>query len=120
MHQVSGFPDDDGAAPRRLGAAPVVVEMDREVGRQQEKGFPVVGVPSTIDNDLFGTDVTIGVDTAGYGDDGTSVPPACRHLVMALVAHYYDTRQIVAPGNYGTVPKTFDTLLAACDLGIYR
>jgi 6-phosphofructokinase 1 len=28
------------------------------------EGFPVVGVPSTIDNDLYGTDVTIGVDTA--------------------------------------------------------
>jgi len=27
-------------------------------------GFPVVGVASTIDNDLIGTDVTIGVDTA--------------------------------------------------------
>ncbi|MHB0857186.1 MAG: ATP-dependent 6-phosphofructokinase [Anaerolineae bacterium] len=27
-------------------------------------GFPVVGVASTIDNDLAGTDVTIGVDTA--------------------------------------------------------
>jgi len=27
-------------------------------------GFPVVGVASTIDNDLVGTDVTIGVDTA--------------------------------------------------------
>lgn len=27
-------------------------------------GFPVVGVASTIDNDLFGSDVTIGVDTA--------------------------------------------------------
>ena len=27
-------------------------------------GFPVVGVGSTIDNDLFGTDLTIGVDTA--------------------------------------------------------
>ena len=27
-------------------------------------GFPVVGIASTIDNDLFGTDVTIGVDTA--------------------------------------------------------
>jgi 6-phosphofructokinase 1 len=27
-------------------------------------GFPVVGVTSTIDNDLCGTDVTIGVDTA--------------------------------------------------------
>lgn len=29
-----------------------------------EMGFPVVGVASTIDNDLVGTDITIGVDTA--------------------------------------------------------
>jgi len=29
-----------------------------------EKGFPVVGVASTIDNDLYGTDYTIGFDTA--------------------------------------------------------
>jgi|SRR5688572_567219 len=28
------------------------------------RGLPVVGVASTIDNDLFGTDITIGVDTA--------------------------------------------------------
>jgi 6-phosphofructokinase 1 len=28
------------------------------------KGFPVVGVASTIDNDLTGSDITIGVDTA--------------------------------------------------------
>ena len=27
-------------------------------------GFPVVGIASTIDNDLFGSDITIGVDTA--------------------------------------------------------
>lgn len=27
-------------------------------------GYPVVGVASTIDNDLFGSDITIGVDTA--------------------------------------------------------
>ena len=31
--------------------------LDRE-------GFPVVGVPSTIDNDLYGNDVSIGCDTA--------------------------------------------------------
>lgn len=30
----------------------------------QEHGIPVVGVPGTIDNDLFGTDFTIGYDTA--------------------------------------------------------
>ncbi len=58
--------------------------------------------------------------TAGYGNDGTSVPPVVRHLILLLVAHWYDTRQIVGPGNIGTMPKTFETLLAAADLGIYR
>lgn len=29
-----------------------------------EMGYPVVGVASTIDNDLYGSDITIGVDTA--------------------------------------------------------
>ena len=30
----------------------------------EEQGFPVIGAPGTIDNDLFGTDYTIGYDTA--------------------------------------------------------
>ncbi len=30
----------------------------------QEYNFPIVGLPGTIDNDLFGTDFTIGYDTA--------------------------------------------------------
>lgn len=30
----------------------------------QEHGFPVIGAPGTIDNDLFGSDFTIGYDTA--------------------------------------------------------
>ncbi len=30
----------------------------------QEHGFPFVGVPATIDNDIYGTDYTIGFDTA--------------------------------------------------------
>lgn len=58
--------------------------------------------------------------TAGFGHDGSSVPPIYKHLIMIMVAHWYDTRQIVAPGNYGTIPKTFDTLLAAADLGVFR
>src|SRR5215813_15025352 len=31
---------------------------------QNQLGVHVVGIPSTIDNDLFGTDITIGCDTA--------------------------------------------------------
>ena len=30
----------------------------------EEHSFPVIGIPGTIDNDLFGTDYTIGYDTA--------------------------------------------------------
>lgn len=30
----------------------------------QEFNYPIIGVPGTIDNDLFGTDITIGYDTA--------------------------------------------------------
>jgi 6-phosphofructokinase 1 len=29
-----------------------------------EKGFPCIGIPGTIDNDIYGTDFTIGFDTA--------------------------------------------------------
>lgn len=31
---------------------------------QKENGFPTIGVPGTIDNDIYGTDDTIGFDTA--------------------------------------------------------
>ena len=30
----------------------------------EQLGFPVVGIPASIDNDVFGTDISIGVDTA--------------------------------------------------------
>jgi 6-phosphofructokinase 1 len=32
--------------------------------RLQERGVKVVGIPATIDNDVFGTDTAIGMDTA--------------------------------------------------------
>lgn len=31
---------------------------------QQEQGIPFIGIPGTIDNDIFGTDFTLGYDTA--------------------------------------------------------
>lgn len=31
---------------------------------ERENDFPVIGIPATIDNDIYGTDVTIGFDTA--------------------------------------------------------
>lgn len=58
--------------------------------------------------------------SAGYGDAGSQAPPVARHLIMLLVAHLYDTRQPAVAGAVNSVPQTFDTLLAASGLGIYR
>jgi 6-phosphofructokinase 1 len=51
---------------RGLGALVVIGGNGSQSGsaRLFDAGFPVVGIASTIDNDLEGTDVTIGVDTA--------------------------------------------------------
>ena len=60
----------------RLTARPNFTDMRSNIGRYRRQrfpdrssrmsqlGFPVVGVASTIDNDLYGSDITIGVDTA--------------------------------------------------------
>ena len=41
-------------------------ETERSQGHAvgKETGFPIIGLPGTIDNDLSGTDFTIGFDTA--------------------------------------------------------
>lgn len=51
---------------RGIDALFVIGGNGSQTGSQSlvQAGFPVLGVPSTIDNDLEGTDVTIGVDTA--------------------------------------------------------
>lgn len=41
----------------------------------KEHGLPVIGVPGTIDNDIYGTDFTIGFDTAmATGAETTLIP----------------------------------------------
>lgn len=53
-----------------------------------QKGFPVVGVPKTIDNDLSATDVTFGfntaVDTATQALDRLHTTAESHHRVMIL------------------------------------
>lgn len=58
--------------------------------------------------------------TAGYGTTPSDVPPVARHLIRLLVSHWFDARQVVGTGAVGEVPATFQTLLAASGLGIYR
>jgi len=51
---------------REIGALIVIGGDGSQAGSfaLSQKGFPVVGVASTIDNDLCGSEITIGVDTA--------------------------------------------------------
>ncbi len=51
---------------RDIGGLVVIGGNGSQTGAHalSQLGFPVVGVASTIDNDLYGSDMTIGVDTA--------------------------------------------------------
>ena len=53
-------------ASRGIDALVVIGGNGSQTGSNSlaREGFAVVGVPSTIDNDLYGTDVSIGADTA--------------------------------------------------------
>ncbi|NBW14411.1 MAG: hypothetical protein EBR82_41075 [Caulobacteraceae bacterium] len=56
----------------------------------------------------------------GYGATAASVPPQAKFLILMLVAHLYENREPTASGTVTSVPYTFDTLLAASGLGVYR
>src|SRR3970282_958647 len=53
-------------ADRGIDALVVIGGGGSQTGahKMSQMGFPVVGVASTIDNDLYGSDISIGVDTA--------------------------------------------------------
>lgn len=54
---------------------------------------------------------------AGYSG---SVPQTIKHMIMLLVAHWYETRQPVSQGSQMPIPNTFETLLSASGWGGYR
>jgi 6-phosphofructokinase 1 len=56
----------DALARHELDALVVIGGNGSQAGAHalQRCGFPVVGIASTIDNDLHGAEITIGVDTA--------------------------------------------------------
>ena len=56
----------DALARHQIDALVVIGGSGSQAGAHalQRRGFPVVGIASTIDNDLHGADITIGVDTA--------------------------------------------------------
>jgi len=73
LARTNPFATDDG--PDRLEATMAALGLDAMVAiggddtlgaadRLYQRGLPVVGVPKTIDNDLSGTEVTFGFDTA--------------------------------------------------------
>ncbi len=56
--------------------------------RLYRDGVPVIGIPKTIDNDLFGTDITVGFDTAvsiaTEGIDRVHTTAESHHRVMVV------------------------------------
>ena len=46
----------------------------------QEYGIPIIGIPGTIDNDLFGSDYTIGFDTAVNTNNNYAQPSSAQGI----------------------------------------
>jgi 6-phosphofructokinase 1 len=53
-------------AERDISALVVIGGNGSQAGAYclSQAGFPVVGIASTIDNDIYGSEITLGVDTA--------------------------------------------------------
>ena len=98
------------------------------------RGFPVVGVASTIDNDLFGSDITIGVNTALdvalEAIDRLKVTASSHHRAflvevmgrkcgyLALMAGIAGGAEVIVIPEQETEPEAVAAeLRAACDKG---
>ena len=94
----------------------------------QKAGIPFIGIPKTIDNDVFGTDTTIGFDTAvGVAVEALDrlQPTAQSHNrvmileVMGRDAGHIATRSAVAGGAdiclIPEIPYTIDGVIAAIE-----
>ena len=68
-------------------------------------GFPVVGIASTIDNDLYGSEMTIGVDTALN---------IALESIRPLAGDGPVTQTCVLCGSHGSRLRVFGTALRNC------
>lgn len=99
----------------------------------QEHDIPIVGVPGTIDNDLFGTDFTIGYDTAiNTAMDAIDKIKDTAHShdrlffieVMGRDAGFIALRTGIATGAEAVlIPETktnIDTLIETLEIGVKK
>ena len=57
---------------------------------------------------------------AGYGTDGSSVPPQIRHAIMMWVGMLYEVRSGTMAGTYNEPPFGIKALLDSCRWGGYQ
>ncbi len=88
----------------------------------EEHNYPIVGIPGTIDNDLYGTDMTIGYDTAlntvmeavdKIRDTAASHERLFFIEVMGRDAGFIATRSAIACGAEAVLVPEVDTDLEA-------
>lgn len=56
---------------------------------------------------------------AGQGADAAHVSENVKTAIKMLLAHWYENREAVAQGQFGTVPMAVDALLSPDEPGIY-
>lgn len=95
---------DASGAAHALDSGTFVVDAAASVLAWPPWAVPVPG------RDAAGIEIDV---VAGYGDVGGDVPETLRQAVRLLVAHWYENRALVAPGQQvAPLPATMETLLA--------
>lgn len=96
----------------------------------QEEGFPIVAIPKTIDNDLAGTDYTVGLDTAvsvvADAIDRLHTTAESHHRVMVLEVMGRHSGWIATCGGIAggadivLVPEIPFRLSQVCEIALQR
>ena len=57
---------------------------------------------------------------AGYGEDGTRIPPPARNAMLLMIGSWYANREAVVQGGMNPVPMSVEAMLGTINWGQYR
>lgn len=57
---------------------------------------------------------------AGYGEDGTRIPPPAKNAMLLLIGSWYANREAVVQGGMNPVPMSVEALVGTINWGQYR
>jgi len=92
------------------GAPSIIAASDYQVDNISDIARIHMANPATPGMTMNGIEVDF---TVGFGDTGVDVPDTLKRAILMLVAHWYEFRGAISPGEQPvSIPPGFETLIA--------